>query len=43
MVLVLARFFDSDFSFVARAIGFIVIGVGFILTNVVLFKKRAAA
>ena len=38
-----ARFFDSDLSFVTRAIGFIVIGVGFILTNVVLFKKRTAA
>jgi uncharacterized membrane protein len=39
----IARFFDSDLSFVMRAIGFIVIGVGFILTNVVLFKKRSAA
>ena len=39
----IARFFDSDLSFVTRAIGFIVIGVGFILTNVVLFKKRSAA
>jgi uncharacterized membrane protein len=38
----IARFFDSDLSFVTRAIGFIVIGVGFILTNVVLFKKRGA-
>ena len=39
----IARFFDSDLSFVTRAIGFIVIGVGFLLTNVVLFKKRTAA
>ena len=39
----IARFFDSDLSFVTRAIGFIVIGVGFILTNVVLFKRRSAA
>ena len=38
----IARFFDSDLSFVTRAIGFIVIGVGFLLTNVVLFKKRTA-
>jgi hypothetical protein len=38
----IARFFDSDLSFVTRAIGFIVIGVGFILTNVILFKKRSA-
>ena len=41
--LAIARFFDSDFSFVTRAIGFIVIGVGFLLTNVILFKKRTAA
>lgn len=41
--LALARFFDSDLSFVTRAIGFIVIGVGFLLTNVILFKKRTAA
>lgn len=40
--LAIARFFDSDLSFVTRAIGFIVIGVGFLLTNVVLFKKRTA-
>jgi uncharacterized membrane protein len=39
----ISRFFDSDLSFITRAIGFIVIGVGFILTNVVLFKKRSAA
>jgi hypothetical protein len=38
-----ARFFDSDLSFVTRAIGFIVIGVGFLLTNLLLFKKRSAA
>jgi len=39
----IARFFDSDLSFVIRAIGFIVIGVGFLLTNLLLFKKRTAA
>jgi hypothetical protein len=41
--LAIARFFDSDLSFVTRAVGFIVIGVGFLLTNIVLFKKRTAA
>jgi uncharacterized membrane protein len=40
--LALARFFDSDLSFVTRAIGFIIIGVGFLLTNLLLFKKRTA-
>jgi len=39
----LARFFDSDLSFVARAIGFIVIGLGFLLTNLFLFKRRRSA
>jgi hypothetical protein len=38
----IARFFDSDLSFVTRALGFIIIGVGFLLTNVVLFKRRSA-
>jgi hypothetical protein len=41
--LAMARFFDGDLSFVTRAIGFIVIGLGFLLTNLVLFKKRTAA
>jgi hypothetical protein len=41
--LAIARFFDSDLSFVARAIGFIVIGLGFLATNFFLFKKRRLA
>lgn len=40
--LAIARFFDSDLSFVTRAIGFIVIGVGFLLANVLLFRRRKA-
>ena len=36
------RFFDSDLSFVIRAIGFIVIGLGFLLTNFFLFRKPRA-
>lgn len=38
-----ARFFDSDLTFVARAIGFIVIGLGFLGTNLLLFRKRSVA
>lgn len=34
------RFFDSDLSFVVRAIGFIVIGLGFLFTNAFLFRRR---
>ena len=41
--LAVARFFDSDLSFVVRAVGFIVIGLGFLFTNLVLFKKRRPA
>lgn len=41
--LAIARFFDSDVSFVVRALGFIVIGIGFLLTNLLLFRKRATA
>lgn len=37
-----ARFFDSDLTFVVRAIGFIVIGLGFLGTNFLLFRRRQA-
>jgi hypothetical protein len=40
--LAIARFFDSDLSFVTRGLGFIVVGAGFLFANVLLFKKRAA-
>ena len=40
--LAVARFFDSDVSFVTRALGFIVIGVGFLLANLFLFRKHRA-
>jgi uncharacterized membrane protein len=41
--LAVARFFDSDLSFVTRGLGFIVVGAGFLFANIVLFKKRVAA
>ena len=41
--LAVARFFDSDLTFVIRALGFIVIGLGFLATNFLLFRKRRAA
>ncbi|HUE40476.1 MAG TPA: DUF2157 domain-containing protein [Chthoniobacterales bacterium] len=41
--LAVARFFDSDLSFVTRGLGFIVVGAGFLFANLVLFKKRAPA
>ncbi len=41
--LALARFFDSDFSFVARGIGFIAVGAGFLLANFFFFRQRMRA
>ncbi len=39
-VLFLCRFFDSDMSFVARGLAFVVIGAGFLCTNLVLLRWR---
>jgi hypothetical protein len=41
--LAIARFFDNDFEFVVRGIAFIAIGLGFLVTNVILFKRKARA
>src|SRR6266436_2004050 len=41
--LAICRFFDSDLSFVTRGIGFIVVGAGFLVANVLLFKRRTAS
>jgi Predicted membrane protein (DUF2157) len=41
--LAVARFFDSDFEFVVRGIAFIAIGLGFLVTNLIVFKRRARA
>ncbi len=41
--LALARFFDSDLSFVARGVGFIAVGAGFLIANVIFFRKRIHA
>ena len=42
-VLAMSRFFDSELSFITRGLGFILVGAGFLVANVVLFKKRSAA
>jgi uncharacterized membrane protein len=39
--LAMARFFDSDLSFVARGVGFIAVGAGFLIANLVFFRRRA--
>ncbi|HSP45474.1 MAG TPA: DUF2157 domain-containing protein [Chthoniobacterales bacterium] len=41
--LAVARFFDNDLEFVARGIAFIAIGIGFLVTNLVVFKRRPRA
>jgi uncharacterized membrane protein len=38
--LVAARFFDSDIDFVIKGLVFILIGAGFLVTNVIMLKKR---
>jgi len=40
-VLAIARFFDTDLEFVVRGIAFIAIGLGFLMTNLIVFKRRA--
>ncbi|MCK5376229.1 MAG: hypothetical protein KAJ97_04045, partial [Acidobacteria bacterium] len=36
---VVVRFFDSEFGFIARGLAFIVVGIGFLITNVVLSRR----
>jgi hypothetical protein len=42
-ILAVARFFDAEFEFVVRGVAFIVIGLGFLATNLVVFKRKARA
>lgn len=41
--LVLARFFDSEINFVIKGLVFILIGVGFLATNVVILRRKGGA
>jgi hypothetical protein len=36
-----ARFFDTDLEFVVKGIAFIAIGLGFLVTNLIVFKRKA--
>lgn len=38
--LVIARFFDSDWSFLVRGLAFIALGLGFLVANLVLLARR---
>ncbi len=42
-ILAIARFFDNDLEFFVRGVAFIAIGLGFLGTNLVVFKRRARA
>lgn len=42
-ILAIARFFDSDLEFVIRGVAFIAIGLGFLVTNLVVLKRKARA
>ncbi|MFL6505863.1 MAG: DUF2157 domain-containing protein [Candidatus Udaeobacter sp.] len=41
--LAICRFFDGDLSFVGRGVGFIIVGMGFLVANLLLFKRRTAS
>ncbi len=42
-VLVLARFFDSEINFLLKGLVFILIGIGFLVTNVVMLRRKGGA
>lgn len=37
--LIIARFFDADMSFVVRGLAFIAVGIGFLVTNILLVQR----
>ncbi len=39
---ILCRFFDSDLGFLVRGVAFILIGIGFLTTNLVLLNRKGA-
>jgi len=41
-VVILCRFFDSDLGFVVRGVAFIAIGIGFLVTNLMLVRAKGA-
>ena len=41
--LAISRFFDSELSFVTRGLGFIVVGAGFLVANILMFRKKRAS
>ncbi|MEW6100738.1 MAG: DUF2157 domain-containing protein [Candidatus Omnitrophota bacterium] len=42
-VLIIARFFDSDINFIMKGLAFIIVGAGFLATNLVLSRRMGGA
>lgn len=40
MFLVVSRFFDSEFSFVTRGLVFVILGICFLITNLIIINRR---
>jgi hypothetical protein len=41
--LIIVRFFDSQLDFIVRGIAFVTIGIGFLITNLLLIKRTKGA
>ena len=39
---IVSRFFDADIGFVLRGVAFIILGIGFLVTNLVLMRRQGA-
>ncbi len=42
-ILIIARFFDSEINFIVKGLVFIVVGIGFLVTNVLLVRRKRGA
>lgn len=42
-ILIIARFFDSDISFIIKGLVFIIVGIGFLVANVLLVRRIGGA
>ncbi len=40
-ILIVARFFDIDLSFIVRGVAFVLVGIGFLVANVILVRRKA--
>ena len=40
--LIAMRFFDGEYSFVIRGLAFMAVGLGFLMTNMVLIRRKGA-